>query len=115
MKRVRSKKARAGFTRILRTKDLDRLGIKHKGEDLVWSPENKHTLVMSDQLSDSLVEKLPTEFIVTDVKEDETPKPLPQLTLLESPAGSVQDAPESSVESGTDQVQSSTPKASKKK
>jgi hypothetical protein len=105
-----------GKIRILRTQDLDQLGIKHKGEDLVWSPENRYNIVMSNQMSDSLVDKLPNEFAAYDADgEDESPEPEVAATSLESPAGSDEDPPEESPESVDDDSGSSTQKKSKNK
>ena len=116
MKSVRYRKARSGVVRILRTQDLDRLGIKHKGQDLTWNQANNFTVVMNNQMSDSLVEKLPGDFDASDAEgEDETPEVQEVMTsLASSGTGSDMDLPESSVSSGASGQQASTPKASKK-
>ena len=99
MKSVRYLKARSGVVRILRTKDLDRLDIKHKGQDLVWNKDNNFTIVMNNQMSDSLVEKLPGDFVASDADgEDETPEVQEVMTsLASSGTGSDMGLPESSV------------------
>jgi len=116
MKAVRYANPRSGYVRILRTTDLDSLGIKHKGEDLVWSKENNFTIVMNNQMSDSLVERLPTEFIAVDAEEaDEADPVLEAMTsLAQSHPVSSESAPEASEDSGDDEVQQSTRKRSKK-
>lgn len=114
MKRVMTKKRGAEYIRILRTTDLDRLGIKHKGENLVWNRENNFTLEMSNQMSDSLVEKLPNDFIVSDADgEDEVPEVKDPMTSLASSAGLAEGSPDESVESADDQAQGSTRPKSK--
>lgn len=64
MTTVRYARPKRNFERVLRVKDLDRLGILHAGQPLVWNDANGFQIEMSDEMSDSLVEKLPTEFIV---------------------------------------------------
>ena len=54
---------RKGYKRTLRVRDLDQLGIPHQGQPLSWGPENGFTIVMSDEMSDSLIAALPKEFI----------------------------------------------------
>jgi len=114
MKNVRWTRAAANKSRVLRTKDLDRLGIKHKGQDLVWNKDNNFTLEMSNQMSDSLVEKLP-EFIATDADGvDETSEVQdPMTSLASSTAGSDEGSPEESEASGDDEVQASTGRRSR--
>jgi len=115
MKAVQYANPRAGYVRILRTTDLDSLGIQHKGEDLIWNKENNFTIVMNNQMSDSLVERLPTEFIATDTGEADEADPIPEVMTSLAPigTGSDMDLPESSVSSGTSGAKRSTPKASK--
>jgi len=104
-----------GHTRILRASDLDALGIKHKDEELVWNKENNFTVVMNNQTSDSLVERLPTEFVIVD--EEEADETSDESSLATSPSSSHPEAsqsdPESSVASGDDEVGQSTRNASK--
>jgi hypothetical protein len=115
MKAVRHRNPRAGYIRILRTSDLDALGIKHKGQDLVWNQDNNFTIVMNNQMSDSLVERLPTEFIAMDAEEaDEASEvPDPMTSLASSLPEASESDPESSEASGDDDVQRSTRKRSK--
>lgn len=51
--------------RVLNPSDFDRLGVDCS-DTLVWSPENNHTIEMSNKASDSLVAALPTEFAIVD-------------------------------------------------
>lgn len=117
MKRVRYAKPKANYVRTIRVSDMDRLGIKHKGEDLVFNQGNNFMLVMSNQMSESLVEKLPGMFVVADAEgEDETPEVLePMTSLAASTAGSSEDDPDSSEASGDDEAQASTASKSKKR
>jgi hypothetical protein len=108
MKAVRYVENRAGYVRILRTSDLDSLGIKHHGEDLVWNQENNFTIVMNNQMSDSLVERLPTEFVAEDADEADD-----ATSTAQSHPKASQSDPESSVASGDDDVRRSTHKRSK--
>jgi hypothetical protein len=107
MKAVRYLHPQAGAVRVLRTKDLDQLGIKHKDEDLVWNQENNFTIVMNNHMSDSLVEMLPTEFVAMDTDEaDEAPEvPEPMTSLAPSGTESDMGFPESSVSSHKHQAQ----------
>jgi hypothetical protein len=74
MPAVRYIRIRKGFKRTLRVKDLEQLGIPHEGQPLSWGVHNGFTIVMSKEMSDSLVAKLPNEFIALPVKgEDESP------------------------------------------
>lgn len=83
MKRVRYARPRPGYKRTLRTKDLDQLGIEHKNEDLTWSPENRFEVVLSNKMSESLVAKLPGEFVLFDTDgEDEAPEVEERMTSL---------------------------------
>ena len=67
MPAVRLIHMRKGFKRTLRPKDLDQLGVPHEGVALSWSAENQFTIVMSDEMSDSLVAALPKEFVALPV------------------------------------------------
>lgn len=110
MKNVRWIPGRRGTARLLTPKDLDRLEIKHNDKDLVWNQANNFTLEMSNQMSDSLVEKLPTEFSATG-GDDESP---PANSLDDSSSGSSEGSPDESVPSGDDDAQASTPKRRRK-
>lgn len=82
MKSVHYLHPRANFTRSLRVKDLDALGIEVK-EDLVFEPKNKFTIVLSNKTSDSLVAALPKEFKAYPADgDDESPEVLEPLTAL---------------------------------
>lgn len=70
MKTVHYTKPKKDFVRTLRPIDLASLGIQSK-ETLVWSEQNNFCLLLSDELSDSLVEKLPTELKAVDAEGDE--------------------------------------------
>lgn len=108
MRSVRYSNPRAGYQRILRTSDLEALGVKHRGEDLVWNTENNFTVVMSNQMSDSLVERLPTEFVAEDADEADD-----ATSTAQSHPEASQSDPESSEASGDDDVRRSTHKRSK--
>lgn len=110
MKNVIWKKAAAGRSRVLRTADLDRLGIKHKGQDLVWNQDNNFTLEMSNQMSDSLVEKLPGDFSATEGTDEVPEVQDPMTSLASSTAGSGEGSPDESPASGDDDAQASTRK-----
>ena len=115
MKNVRFLRARANFTRVLRTSDLDRLGIKHKGQDLVWNQANNFTIEMNNQMSDSLVEMFPREFVATPTDEaDEAPEVQePMTSLASSIAGSTEGSPDESEASAADDQAVSTRSKSK--
>jgi len=117
MKNVRLKKARSNYRRVLRAKDLDARGVKHKGSDLVWSPENNFTIEMTNQMSDSLVAAFPDEFVTSDADgDDESPDVQDAMTSLASgPEGSVPGSPDESLASSADDEGSSTRRASKNK
>jgi len=107
-----------GKIRILRPVDLDRLGIKtHKGEDLVWNPENRYTIVMSNQLSDSLVDKLPNEFAAYDAEgaDESLDVEVAATSLDASNAGSDEGSPDESESSGDDEEQSTPESKAKNK
>jgi len=117
MKSVTYIRGRAKFRRVLRPSDLDRLGVPHKDEDLVFSPENKFTIVMNNKMSDSLVAAFPDDFKAYSVDgDDEEPEIEVKEPLTSLTASSAQDPDESaddSEESGDDDVKSSkrqTPK-----
>lgn len=83
MRRVRYIKVRANFTRTLRVKDLEMLGIPHLNKPLSFHSGNQFTLVMSNKMAESLVAKLPKEFMMFDPEgDDETPEVLEPLTSL---------------------------------
>jgi hypothetical protein len=117
MKRVRYARPRANFIRTLRVKDLDQLGIDHKGEDLVWDKDNGFEIVMSNKMSDSLVEKLPNEFILFDSDaEDEPVEVLDPMTSLASQQSELpEEEPESSESDPDDGASSSTRTSSRKR
>lgn len=71
MKSVHYTRPRPGFSRVLRPIDLASLGIQSK-ENLEWSGANNFCLVLNNKLSESLVEKLPAEFVMVDVDGDES-------------------------------------------
>lgn len=115
MKRVRYARPRANFTRGIRVKDMDRLGIEHKGEDLMFSQANGFEIVMSNKMSESLVDKFPGEFLVFDSDAEDEPVtvPEPMTSLAQSASDAPQDAPDASEESGDADEQASTRKRSK--
>jgi len=92
MKNVHFVRAKKDFVRILRPIDLASLGIQAK-ETLVWSEQNKFCLVLNNKLSDSLVEKLPEDFLATDAEGDEPDDEISDpLVTLQSPQGIVNDS-----------------------
>lgn len=70
MKNVHYLKPKPNFVRTLRPIDLASLGIDTK-ETLVWSAGNNFCMTLSNKLSESLVEKLPTEFRAVDIDDDD--------------------------------------------
>jgi hypothetical protein len=109
MKSVRYTKGSKGIIRVMRPQDLDRLHVPHDGEDLVWNQANNFTIVMNNRMSDSLVERLPTEFVAEDADEADNATS----TAQSNPEAS-QSAPEASEDSGDEEVKRSTRKRSKK-
>jgi hypothetical protein len=110
MKNVIWNGAAAGSARVLRVKDLDALDIKHKDEDLVWNQANNFTLEMSNQMSDSLVEKLPGEFRVTEGTDEVPEIQDPMTSFAASSTGSDEGSPDESSASGDDDQRASTRK-----
>lgn len=98
MKAVRYARPRPNFRRTLRPRDLDMLGLENKGETLVWSPENKFTIVMSNKASESLVAKLPGEFILFDAEGDDEPEEVldPMTSLASTQSSSPEEQPDES-------------------
>lgn len=98
MKTVRYARPRANFVRRMRPIDLQRLGIDHK-EELVWSQANQFQIVLSNKLSESLVAKLPGEFILFEAGgEDEAPEVKePMTSIAESASVDSEDDPDESV------------------
>lgn len=85
MKNVHYTKPKPNFVRTLRPIDLASLGIQSK-ETLVWSAGNQFCLTLSNKLSDSLAEKLPTEFRVVDSDQDDEPvEVIDPMTTIQSP------------------------------
>ena len=115
MKRLRYARPRANFVRVIRVKDMDRLGISHKGEDLVFSTDNGFEIVMSNKMSESLVDKFPGEFLVFDSDAEDEPVevPEPMTSLAQSASSDPQGEPESSQMSFDDVAGESTRKRSK--
>lgn len=78
MRTVHLRRARANFRRVLRPEDLERVGIEdkvHKGRVLVWDKDNKFSVEMTNQLSDSLVAAFPNEFkAIGDGDDDDVPE-----------------------------------------
>lgn len=79
------------YRRELSAADVQRLGASHAKADLVFSRENGFTLELSNEVSDSLVEKLPEEFVIVDDKEAEEVKEAvgsvePRLTRVQEKA-----------------------------
>lgn len=95
MKNVHYRKPRANFRRVLRPKDLEQLGISGVKETLIWETSNRFTVVLNNKVSESLVEKLPTEFKMTDAEGDDEIPEVPE--LLTSLAESASSDPEGSV------------------
>lgn len=74
MKEVRYIRVKPNFRRIMRVKDFVALGIDPPASDQMWSAQNRFTVVMSNELSDSLVAKLPAEFmIMNELGDDDAP------------------------------------------
>ena len=85
MKNVHYAKPKPNFVRTLRPVDLASLGIDTK-ETLVWSAGNNFCMTLSNKLSDSLVAKLPTEFRVVDIDDDdETVAVIDPMTTILTP------------------------------
>lgn len=110
MKSVRYMYPRANFRRVLRPTDLERLGMINVKETLVWEPENGFTIVMNNKLSDSLVDKLPSEFIALDADgDDEAPVVLePMTSIAQSTSGNPAGSPIEAVPNLDDDDESST-------
>lgn len=115
MKRVRYARPRPHFTRGIRVKDMDRLGIDHKGQDLMFNAANHFEIVMSNKMSESLVDKFPGEFLVFDSDAEDEPVEVlePMTSLAHSSTSEPEGDPESSEESESDDSQASTRKRSK--
>lgn len=71
MKKVRWVAPQPTYRRELSVDDLVSLGAKSAKEDLVFSRENGFILELNNEVSDSLVDKLPDEFVLVDDKEAE--------------------------------------------
>ena len=72
MKHVRYTEPKPNFTRTMRIQDFVSLGIPAPPADAVWSTANGFTVVMSNKVSDSLVAKLPEDFmIMKELGDDE--------------------------------------------
>jgi hypothetical protein len=85
MKKVHYTKPKPNFVRTLRPVDLASLGIQSK-ETLVWSAGNQFCLTLNNKLSDSLAEKLPAEFRVVDIDEDDEPvEVIDPMTTIQTP------------------------------
>lgn len=88
MQSVTYLKGRAKFRRVFRVSDLDRLSIPHKGEDLVFSADNRFTIVMSNKMSESFVAAFPKEFKAYPAEGDDESHELevkdPLISLTES-------------------------------
>lgn len=85
MKNVHYTKPKSNFVRTLRPIDLASLGIDTK-ETLVWSPQNNFCLTLNNKLSDSLVDKLPKEFRVVDINDDDEPVAvIDPMTTIQTP------------------------------
>lgn len=93
MKNVHYIKRKPNFVRTLRPVDLASLGIQTK-ETLVWSADNNFCLTLNNKLSESLVDKLPSEFKLTDAPDDEfeAPEVIDPLVTLQSPQAVVNDS-----------------------
>lgn len=92
MKNVQYARPKKDFSRVLRPIDLASLGIQSK-ETLVWSEQNRFCLVLNNKLSESLAEKLPNDFLITDAEGDEPDIEISDpLTSLQSPQGVVNDS-----------------------
>lgn len=106
MKAVKFIHGRPGYSRYLSLEDLDHLGIKFpvSTENLVWNQENQHTIVMSNEMSDSLVEALPDEFVAFDPEEaDEASEEKDVMTVDTSgTSGPPDGSPSNSEESSND-------------
>jgi len=77
--------SKANYTRVLSRDDLEKKGVTVDSSALVdgqlqFTPQNNHTIKMSDKASDSLVNLLPSEFTATESEKkqpslfDSTPK-----------------------------------------
>lgn len=98
MKRVRYARPRANFVRRLRPIDLRQLGIDHN-EELVWNQANRFEIVLSNKVSESLVARLPDEFILFEAGgEDEAPEVKePMTSIAESASVDSEGVPDESV------------------
>ena len=66
----------ASYTRVLSRDDLENRGVTVDSSALVddqlcFTPQNNHTIKMSDEASDSLVNFLPSEFTATEVEGEQ--------------------------------------------
>ena len=102
MSRVRYLAAKPNYRRILRTEDLAALGVNHS-ETIVFEQANNWTVEMSDEACETLVNKLPQEFVVLEapVKEHEVPEETGTSegddTLDDSGAGLLSESPDDSL------------------
>ena len=62
---------RPGYRRILRVQDVIQKFDIDPGKELVWERANRHTVEMSDELSDSLVAAFPSEFEIVEDGDDD--------------------------------------------
>lgn len=96
MKNVHYLAPRPGMSRVLRDQDFRQAGyVGESVADVRWDKTNKFTVVMSDELSDSVQRLLPQEFRSYDVND--------------SQAGTPQEVPNDSVSDGNGDDGSSTP------
>lgn len=65
------------FSRVLRLKDLELMGLPTDellaNEHLVWDTKNSFTIVLPDEVSDSLAERFPRDFRSLPLPGVETP------------------------------------------
>lgn len=69
MKKVRWLASKNSYVRVLRPQDFSRLGTLVT-EDVTFSKENDFTVLMEDHACDTLVAKLPGEFVALEAPED---------------------------------------------
>lgn len=72
MAQIRYLAPRPSYRRLLSAEDLARLGVDHP-DNIVFEQSNDWTLEMNDGACDTLVSKLPTEFVVLEAPTEELP------------------------------------------
>jgi len=70
MKKVRYLAKSDSHLRVLRPSDLVTLGIEPTSEDLVFSCDNDFTVEMENEACETLVAKLPEEFVLLEAPDE---------------------------------------------